>query len=711
MVKRTILFFAVLLFMFYVSPCWAGNYPFSLTDARVFYVWSGGSGSNPQGSWSTAAKSIQGVTGSNSLTGGDTIYVRGDTSGGNSFTTNDSGTNVHPGPNADKTLLAQAVDLTGSNVIFSTTPSLNPTYLSEGQYHVYIVNSFRGNSGVFQATAINGSVVTVDTSDLPGGTFVDENSSDSPWTLKGAIVRPVRLVGCDSTGTIPQGDRPITSGSTWNLDFRGSDYIFVTYMSIHSASNMNVLWSEDADFCVIDHVDVYDSRNIELDFNAREHGFNNETQTYNIVQHSTIHKNPDGIHDFSDATQEMVYLGYESQILTGYTQFMYNEFYDCKGYITSGSSPDRVDNEVLDGRGDNDYTVFWGNYVHDCYGGKYGTISIGAGRYLIGNNYIANNHSGVNNSTSESECVINDKFGHSSISSAVYILNNILYNNNPDSGSHVCFGNNSNHSYTYFINNTMVAGGSGETAFRQYWTSATVGYLYNNIVQDYDTIFHSNSPSIDNEDNNYYYNYNVLGRSPKGNYYTSNPGLNDPTGEDFTLRVDSGAVDKGTDWSSIFQVDNHNAATPSTLPGTQPTERTGSWDIGAYESGVVGSEPTVQSATIGTDGETVTFTCSENMAIGAGGNGGVTITAPAGTVTLTYDSISGSDIIYTTSRKIWSWETGITFDYTQPGTGNGWEALDDGTDLASDSGSVTNNSSIITPVLNSVGVLGIPFEQ
>lgn len=100
--------------------------------------------------------------------------------------------------------------------------------------------------------------------------------------------------------------------------------------------------------------------------------------------------------------------------------------------------------------------------------------------------------------------------------------------------------------------------------------------------------------------------------------------------------------------------------------------------------------PTVNSATVAADGESITFAMSEIVEVGSGGSGGFAVTMSGGGCTLTYSSGSGtSSLVYTTSRAIEESETG-THAYTQPGDG-----IQDpsGNDLATYSGaSVTNDS-------------------
>src|SRR5574343_356539 len=105
-----------------------------------------------------------------------------------------------------------------------------------------------------------------------------------------------------------------------------------------------------------------------------------------------------------------------------------------------------------------------------------------------------------------------------------------------------------------------------------------------------------------------------------------------------------------------------------------------------------GGAPTVTSSVIPSGGTTITINLSESCTTGAGGNGGVTLSASGGAVPATYSSGSGSSAyVYTLSRTILSTET-VTISYTQPT--NGIEATDDDADLAAFSGAaVTNNST------------------
>jgi hypothetical protein len=111
--------------------------------------------------------------------------------------------------------------------------------------------------------------------------------------------------------------------------------------------------------------------------------------------------------------------------------------------------------------------------------------------------------------------------------------------------------------------------------------------------------------------------------------------------------------------------------------------------------------PTLSTATIGTNGTTLTLVFDETVSIGAGGNGGFALTLSAGTSTPTYTSGSGSNtLVYTLGTVVNSGITG-TIAYTQPGNG-----VEDGSgnDLATFSGtSITNNSTQV-PTLSSATI-------
>lgn len=100
--------------------------------------------------------------------------------------------------------------------------------------------------------------------------------------------------------------------------------------------------------------------------------------------------------------------------------------------------------------------------------------------------------------------------------------------------------------------------------------------------------------------------------------------------------------------------------------------------------------PTLTSSTIPAAGTTISLLFSETVSIGAGGNGGWTLTTTYPAVTMAYSSGSGSNtLVYTLSRTVTQCES-LTINYTQPG--NGVEDAS-GNDLANVSGATVTNSS------------------
>jgi hypothetical protein len=102
--------------------------------------------------------------------------------------------------------------------------------------------------------------------------------------------------------------------------------------------------------------------------------------------------------------------------------------------------------------------------------------------------------------------------------------------------------------------------------------------------------------------------------------------------------------------------------------------------------------PVVTSSSINSAGTYITLTMSENVAVGAGGYGGLTLSASGGAVTTAISTLSGTTVVYGLSRVIQSGET-VTRTYVQPG--NGIEDTS-GNDLASFSGIAVTNNSVVS---------------
>ncbi len=180
----------------------------------------------------------------------------------------------------------------------------------------------------------------------------------------------------------------------------------------------------------------------------------------------------------------------------------------------------------------------------------------------------------------------------------------------------------------------------------------------------------------------------------------------------FTLSLSGGAVtatySSGSGTTSLVYslsrtVYSGETGTHSyTQPGNGVEDGAGN-DLATYSGATVTNNstassdvtaPTLSSSTVASNGNSITLAFDESVSVGAGGNGGFTVSLSGGACTLTYSSGSGSSsLVYTTSRTIQSGETG-TISYTQPGNG-----IEDaaGNDLATFTGSaITNNSTADT---------------
>lgn len=102
--------------------------------------------------------------------------------------------------------------------------------------------------------------------------------------------------------------------------------------------------------------------------------------------------------------------------------------------------------------------------------------------------------------------------------------------------------------------------------------------------------------------------------------------------------------------------------------------------------------PAFGSATIATDGDSISIVFDEAVEFGAGSNTGFTLATNGAAVTLSYTSGTGTDtLVYATSRTISDTET-LTLAYVQPGNGVQDAA---GNDLASFSAQAVTNSSTV----------------
>lgn len=546
--------FFVLIFFLITSPAWSA----------IYYVDSAGSNTSPYDTWAKAANQINTIVSGYSLIGGDVIFCRGTVSSHTpvAISTGDVGSNVHSLEN---------VNVSDSIVTFSTTPS----GVSANTDYVYLYNSFRGNSGAFDITAVNGTAITVDTSELPGGSFITENTSNSPWNLQAAIIRPVRLIGCDSNGTA-RADYAEFVGGNYFLDMTGADYWYVSYCYHKDGNNYNLKVVGNAsvasDYVALDHIKLRGTNGwVILDIDPGEYGDNGGDLTGTIVQHSEFWwLNPSGSY-----TQEVIYHGHGSAATDKCinTQIMYNEIW------TSGSISGLTEDDGIDGKENNDYTMIWGNYFHDLEP-DFGGIKLPAGNVCAANNYFKN----VNPQSSSDYGVVS-QFSYGLGGKTHYIFNNIFdscYDNNiglgPTSAGTTCIWNN-----------TFYGRKSNDTAIKLGINSATgyIAELKNNIFQHYAVGIDNSDGTISADADNIWYDNttNYSGWTPNDtDHVGQDPNLVNPSSGDFSIGSSAYAKDKGSTIST-FSVDNHDAANPTLAGLTQLIFRpqNSAWDIGAYE--------------------------------------------------------------------------------------------------------------------------------
>ncbi len=111
-----------------------------------------------------------------------------------------------------------------------------------------------------------------------------------------------------------------------------------------------------------------------------------------------------------------------------------------------------------------------------------------------------------------------------------------------------------------------------------------------------------------------------------------------------------------------------------------------------YAGSVDSTAPSLSSAVIATNGNSITLTHNDTIVVGSGGNSGWVLTLSTGSATATYSSGSGTNsLIYTLSNTV-PYDTTGTIAYTQPGDGIEDDA---GNDLVTLSGfALTNDSSV-----------------
>lgn len=535
--RITIYIFAYL--VSFIAPVFATNY----------YVKEGGKDANNGLSYSTAKATLNSVISAYALKGGDVIYLDGTISHSSTplFKSSDQGSVRHSFETVNS--------LSGSTVTFSTTPS----GVSTTTDYVCIYNSFKGNAGAFKVTAVNGSQITVDTSDLPGGTFNAETSS--PWTLKGAIITPLRITAYD------QGDQPTIQNSNDGLKFNNADCILVDHITIYNNSRYEVFVDGGSDYAIFDHVTMYHN-NFNC-FTIRHENIKDDAN-YMILQHSDL---SDTGNIDSSSMGAVIYAGHANDDVyhQDYQIYAYNYIHLDVG----GSANASQLGTGYNGKINADYVIIWGNHFYGWnskYKNGYGAIKIGKGPHVVANNYIED-WGGTSNLGG-----IVFMAGMAS-SDPKYVFNNVLTGVTAQGNRGAIYVEGGTNANAYVHNNVIYDSKNNMPALDvDGWGSAgTLGHFYNNIIHTAKVGLSNGSGgsggTIKNHDHNFIYNCTTpFSKLSQQSYeYTTNPGLTDPINQDFSLHSSSDAINKGIDLSSIFSID------------FQYAKRDSLWDIGAYE--------------------------------------------------------------------------------------------------------------------------------
>jgi len=529
---------------------------------------------------STPKGTVQSVIDNCNLEGGDTVKIKG--TAPDRFVLNSSGSLIHS---------LELVDNVNASIVdFSTTPS----DVSTTTDYVILYNSRKGNSGAFKVTSVNGDQITVDTSRLPGRSFVHETFSD-PGDLEAIIIRPINFEAWDDdniptfnptstyTGRVVWTNaqnyvRVYKIRTYWDFDTMGTNQYGSMFM-IHGAS-----------YWIWDSVEVDGGRSAQFWEYGTEHS---NTQRHMTQYCRFINMGCDGSDGCSGLSTEVVYNGNPQgpDMGDGYdhNHWMYNYFRMRNG-LTDVHEANGIDNKVSC-----EYTTIWGNEFDNwvSHGAGGGIISNKGANAVIANNYFHDVAASTNSRlhviviTGSNNLVFNNIIENASGRSAtsgirvdawdgsifnVGIFNNVIYNIDGPGSGYVA-------GIDLILNNSIR------------------GEIKNNIFQD-----------ISNSGGNAYAVYaNGSGKNPALSHNiaynvatpwfgiscsdcsTSDPGLMDPPGGDFSIDPSSNARDAGTPVSTYFSVDNHDADSPSvfgawpTLAVTMPIERDGAWDIGAYE--------------------------------------------------------------------------------------------------------------------------------
>ncbi len=523
----------------------------------------------------TPRRTVNGVNGCG-LTAGDTVYFRGTFD--QTLTPNASG----------QVLLATTniARVSGSVVEFNSAP---PATSATSDF-VYVYGSRKGNSGAFKVISSSGNQVTVDTSNLPGGAFVTETATE-PGDLQAAVVRPLHFTAWDKNNP-----------PTWNLNsamYYGFNRpaVMLSYLRSMSGAN-NEVWgavyldggnSGSNDYFVMDHVEIQNA--------ATAVGLsNNDFQAnYGILQHNHFHN----VGYNGGVSDEIIYWGnfLQNQKHHDFVQMMYNRIGPQKRFNVSNTSGAQAVGDGIEIKASSHNPTVWGNIItgiHLTTGCDDSPIRSAGSNGFIANNYISDVYPQPENIPGCGISIVEGAAG----AQGTIVANNVIANVK-SVGIRVF-----NTSNVQILNNTIYnirsiqgccAEESAGIQVHTYGAAATNVVVRNNIVHTAPVgigrypwdLNGSFSMSLGN---NIVFNAGTpwgVGATQTSTDRVADPGLVNPAGGNFSLSANSTAIGAGADLSSVFTVDNHNAANP-TQQTAVPVTRSGSWEIGAYDAGGTG---------------------------------------------------------------------------------------------------------------------------
>lgn len=457
--------------------------------------------------------------------------------------------------------------------------------------YVTIYGSRKGNSGAFAVVSVSGNRVTVDTSDLPAGQFIPEAASD-PGTLQAAILRPVHFTAWDSDNP------PVWDGNEQTFHSINQSVIMLSHIrslsgwprttaQIWPAVEIDGNNGGNSDFHIFDHLEIVNAESA-IAVEANEFHSN-----YDIIQFNNLHD----IGYAGNVSDEVIYFGnaYHPERHHDYAQIMYNKIGPHKqdysavepvvgdgieikpsahnatifGNEIVGIQAGGCDDAPIKVTGTNAFIA--NNYVHDINPQAYP----GCGISIIDDSPLDPTGGG------EGAIVINNivasvkRVGIRVLDADdVQILNNTLYNifPEPDCDS-ACMEENMGievQNWQGSTENIVIKNNIVQTAY------IGIGrYIWSNdypvsIDSDYNVVFNAD--------------FAFRGTITQNTHdRVMNPGLVDPQNYNFALMATSPARDSGVDLTSVFSIDNHDAADPRLPAIPAPIIRTGVWDRGAYE--------------------------------------------------------------------------------------------------------------------------------